>query len=458
MEGVAILSRMQFALTIIFHYLFPVLTMGLAVFVLYFQYKSYQRKSLFFERMANFWTKILAVTFIFGVATGTVMEFEFGTNWNRLAAIAGDVIGQPLAMEGTIAFMLESAFIGLLLYGKKHLTPFWHLVVSFMLFFTTWASAFFILSVNSWMQNPVGYTQLPDGTIQLTDMFAYFTHKWFIWEFLHNQSASLITTSFFIMGVGAYYILSKKHVTFGKAFLRTGVFVAVIFTIFQIYPSGDAAARAIFELQPVKGAAMEGVMHTQKGAPSVLLGQPDLEDDTIENPVEVPKLLSFLAYRNFDATVKGLDAFDKSLWPNVNITYYAFHIMALLGFSFAALLGIAVFLLWRKKLYTSRWILWIFMLSIPLPYIAVISGWVTAEVGRQPWIIYGLLKTEHATTTGMDAGNLYFTLGGFFLIYFTAWMLYFITIGKIILKGPKEVVNIEEGLRDSAKTVKDIKC
>ena len=429
-------SRLQFAFTIAFHYLYPQLTMGLALFVLYFKSRYLVSRDEHYEAIANFWVKILAITFVFGVVTGIPMEFQFGTNWADFSVFAGGVIGQTLAMEGILSFFLESTFLGILLVGKKKFGLKLQWFAALMVFLGSWLSAYFILATNAWMQHPVAYSTAADGSLQVNDLWALLTNPWLFWQFLHNQSASIITTSFVIAGVGAFYLLSHKHQPLAQTFLRTALVAALVASIFQIFPSGDGEARQIFKSQPVKGAAMEGLFKTKRGAGISLFGQPNMQTETLDNPIVIPDALSLLAYHHMLATVKGLDAFPKADWPNVPLVYYAYHIMVALGFLFAGITLLSAFLWWRKKLFQARWLLWLWMLSAPLPYVATLSGWITAEVGRQPWLVYGLFKTEQGVTSNLSAGNAMFSLLGFLGIYLVGGLLYLFLVFKTIDRGP----------------------
>jgi cytochrome d ubiquinol oxidase subunit I len=436
MEYTLLCSRLQFALTIAFHYLFPQLTMGLALFVLYFKTRAWQKNDAHYHQAARFWTRLLAITFVFGVATGITMEFQFGTNWSDFSEFAGGVIGQTLAMEGIFAFFLESTFIGILLFGEKRFSPEVHWLSALMVFLGTWLSAYFILATNAWMQHPVAYTTAADGSLHVNSLWGLLTNPWLLWQFLHNQSAAIITTSFVVIGVGAFYLLSQRHQNLAKTFIRTGLAIAIVASIFQIFPSGDGEARKLYREQPIKGAAMEGLFHTERGAGIALIGQPNVETETLDNPIVIPDALSLLAYHRILASVKGLDAFPRSEWPNVPLVYYAYHIMVLLGFTFAGITLLSAFLWQRGKLFQSRWILWILMLAMPLPYIATLGGWVTAEVGRQPWLVYGVLKTADGGSASLDSGSALFTLLGYSGLYFIAGLLYLMLVLKGIAQGP----------------------
>ncbi|MFN2264349.1 MAG: cytochrome ubiquinol oxidase subunit I [Anaerolineales bacterium] len=444
MEHSLLYSRLQFVLTIAFHYLFPQLTMGLALFVLYFKTRALRGDGSIYQQATRFWTRILAITFVFGVATGITMEFQFGTNWSGFSEFAGGVVGQTLAMEGIFAFFLESAFIGILLFGEKRLSPRAHWFAALMVFIGTWLSAYFILATNAWMQNPVAYTSAPHGSAQISSLLGLLTNPWLLWQFLHNQSASIITTSFVVMGVGAFYLLSQKHENFSQTLIRTGLAAAVFASVFQIFPSGDGEARQIYQEQPIKGAAMEGLFQTERGAGIALFGQPNMQTETLDNPIIIPDMLSLLAYHHMLASVQGLDAFPRDEWPDVPIVYYAYHIMVMLGFAFAGITLLAVLLWWRGKLFQYHWILWVLMLAAPLPYIATLGGWVTTEVGRQPWLVYGLFKTAEGVSASLSSGNALFTLLGYIGLYTIAGLLYLMLLLKMINQGPQNSQHEEQ--------------
>ena len=437
MEYTIIYSRLQFALTVAFHYLFPQLTMGLALFVLYFKTRALRTKDERYNQAARFWTRVLAITFVFGVGTGITMEFQFGTNWANFAEFAGGVIGQTLAMEGIFAFFMESAFIGILLFGEKRFGPKVHWFASLMVFLGTWLSAYFILATNAWMQHPVAYTMDAAGNVHVNSLWGLLTNPWLLWQFLHNQSASIITTTFVIMGVGAFYLLSDKYKSLAQTFVRTGLAAAIFFTVFQIFPAGDSEARKLFSYQPEKAAAMEGLFHPEKGAGLILFGEPNMQTMSLDNPIIVPFLDSLLLYRRLLATVNGLSAFPRADWPDVPLVFYAYHVMFLLGFFFAGVMLLAAFLWWRKQLFQSRWMLWIMMLTAPLPYVATLAGWVTTETGRQPWQVYGLLKTVEGGSPSLNSGVALFSLLGYFSLYTAVGLLYLMLVLKTVNRGPE---------------------
>jgi cytochrome d ubiquinol oxidase subunit I len=435
-----LLHRIQFGFTITFHYLFPQLTMGLALLIVVLKGIALRRKDERYNQAARFWARIFAVNFLIGVVTGIPMEFQFGTNWSQFARATGGVIGQPLAMEGVFSFFLESAFLGLFLFGEKRLSPRAHWASAFMVFLGSWISGFFIIVTNAWMQHPVAYRILPNGGYELTSFWGLLTNPWALIQYTHNMSGAVITGSFAMCAVGAFYVLENQFSESGKIFLRVGVIAGLISCITQIFPTGDLHGRYMAKHQPASVAAMEGLFHTQRGAGIVLMGQPDEDKQTIDNPLVVNNVLSFLIYGTTKAEVQGLDKIPRDQWPEpLPLLYYAYHIMAGLGTYFALLMLVAGFLLWRRKLFATRWILWPLMLSFPLPYIANTAGWMTAEIGRQPWIVYGLIRTDQGYSKYVSAGNGLFTLLGFMGMYSLLSILFIVLVYRIIASGPQKI-------------------
>ncbi len=430
-------DRLQFAVTVTFHYLFPQLTMGLALLLLYLRTKALRTGDDHDLSVARFWTKVFALSFAFGVVTGIPMEFQFGTNWAKFSNFAGGVIGQTLAMEGLFAFFLESSFLGILLFGEKRFSQRMQWFAALMLFLGSWLSGYFILATNSWMQHPVAYTVAPDGRVHVSSLWSLLTNPWLLWQYTHNMTAAVATSAFVMAAVGAFYVLSGIHASYGKTFLRTGVVAAAIACLLLVFPTGHGNARQVFEHQPVKGAAFEGLFRTQRGAGLVIVGQPNMETMTIDNPLIIPRALSFLVYDRLWAKVKGLDAFSREEWPdNIPLLYYAYHIMAGLGTIFITIMGTAAILLWRGMLYGTKWLLWIIMLSAPFPYIATTAGWMTAELGRQPWLVYGLFRTADGASPLIHSGNALFTLLGFLGLYLLLGLLFLFLLVETILRGP----------------------
>lgn len=438
MEDMILYNRLQFAFTITFHYLFPQLTMGLSLMIVYFKWMYLRTGTTSFNEAAKFWMKIFALNFAMGVVTGIPMEFQFGTNWAKFSELTGGIVGQTLAMEGMFSFFLESSFLGMFIFGERLLGQKLHFLSGFMVFLGSWASGYLIIATHSWMQHPVGYEIVENGKFVLTNFGALFNNPWLLPSYLHNQAGSLITASFFVAAVGAFYILSDRHSTFGKLFVKTGVIFGVISSILVAFPTGDLAAKNVVKYQPVTFAAMEGIFETEDGgAEIVLLGQPDMVDKKLDNKISVPNILSFLTYQRWDAQIKGLNEFEESRHPtNVPGLYYSYHIMVGLGTIFIAVMLVAAFLLFRKKLYTTPWILWILMFMIPFPYIANTAGWYTAELGRQPWLVYNLMRMVKGVSPTVSSGNTLFTLLGFVGLYILLGLLFLMLVLKIIRKGP----------------------
>ncbi len=434
-----LIDRLQFAFTIMFHYLFPQLTMGLALLIVILKIIALRTKNESYNIAARFWAKIFALNFVMGVVTGIPMEFQFGTNWAKFSALSGGVIGQTLAMEGVFAFFLESSFLGLFLFGEKKLGQTGHLISAILVFLGSWISGYFIIATNAWMQLPVGFNRLPDGTFQLAGFWELLTNPWVFWQYVHNMSGAVITGAFVMASLGAYYVLANKHSEHGKIFLKLGIITGVIFSMFQIFPSGDGQGKNVALYQPVTLSAMEGLFETEQGASLVIIGQPDMENLTLDNPIKIPNLLSFLTYNRWEAKVKGLKEYQRKDWPdNIPLLYYSYHIMVGLGTIFAAIMVIGAFLLWRKKIFTARWFLWIVLLSFPFPYIANTAGWMVAELGRQPWLIYGLMRTSEGMSPNVSSGNAMFTLLGFAGLYLVMGILFIILTLKEINHGPEK--------------------
>ncbi len=438
MSGALTVDRLHFAFTITFHYLFPQLTMGLALLIFILKTLALRRGDEHLHRAARFWAKIFAIAFALGVVTGIPMEFQFGTNWAVFSKAAGGVIGQTLAMEGVFSFFLESSFLGLFLFGEKRLSARAHWFSSLMVFVGSWASGYLIIATDAWMQHPVGYTLGPNGEMQLASFWKLLLNPWALWQYVHNMSGSVITACFVMAAVGAFYLLAGRHQTYGRTFVRLGVILGLIFTLFQTFPSGDGQGRMVAYHQPPTLAAMEGLFHTQSGAPIAILGQPDVENRRLDNPLLVPRALSFLTYRHWRSTVRGLDAFPPAEWPdNIPLLYYSYHVMVGLGTIFVAVMLLAAWMLWRGKLYTSRGMLWALMLSLPFPYIANTAGLITAQVGRQPWLIYGVMRTSAGASPLVSAGNVWFTLIGFLGMYTVLSILFLYLVYRVIERGPE---------------------
>jgi cytochrome d ubiquinol oxidase subunit I len=437
MESAATLHRFHFAFTITYHYLFPQLTMGLALLIVILKTLALRSGEHHYNHAARFWARIFAINFAIGVVTGIPMEFQFGTNWARFSKAAGGVIGQTLAMEGVYSFFLESSFLGLFLYGEKRLSPKMHWISAVLVFAGSWLSGYFIIATDAWMQHPVGHRVGPDGEIVLDNIWAFLLNPWAGWQYLHNMIGAVITASIVMASIGAFYLLQGRHKAHARTFLRVGIVTGFVASVLMPFPTGDRQAKNIATHQTVTLAAMEGLFRTIEGAPIALIGQPDMDNMELDNPILIPRALSFLTYARWQAEVRGLDSFPRDQWPdNIPLLYYGYHIMIGLGTIFIAMLAISVWRLWRGTLYDSRGWLWLLMLMLPLPYIANTAGWMTAELGRQPWLIYGLMRTSQGTSSNVSAGNVLFTLIGFMGMYAFLSILFLFLVGREIARGP----------------------
>jgi cytochrome bd ubiquinol oxidase subunit I len=436
-----LIHRLQFAFTVTFHYLFPQLTMGLALLIVVIKTVAPRTGDQEWDRAARFWGRIFGINFIMGVVTGIPMEFEFGTNWARFSRLSGGVIGQPLAMEGVFSFFLESAFLGLFLYGEERLSRKLHWLSSVMVFVGSWISGFFIIVTDAWMQHPVAYERLPDGQFQVLSFWQLLLNPWGLLQYMHNMTGAVITGAFVMSAVGAFYLLEGRKENYGRIFLRVGVIVGLIASILIIFPTGDLHGKYVARNQPAAIAAMEGLFKTETGAGMVLIGQPNEETGQIDNPIVVNNVLSFLIYGTTKAEVRGLDSIPRDQWPTaLPLLYYAYHIMAGLGTWFLLLMLVAAVFLWRKRLDKTHWLLWALLLSFPLPYIANTAGWMTAELGRQPWLIYGLMRTSEGYSNTVSAGNGLFTLIGFMGLYALLGLLFTVLVYREISHGPETTV------------------
>jgi cytochrome d ubiquinol oxidase subunit I len=432
-----VVDRWQFAFTITYHYLFPQITIGLALLIFVLKTWALSTGERHYDDGAAFWARLFAIAFTMGVVTGVPMEFQFGTNWGRFSRYAGNVVGQTLAMEGVFAFFLESTFLGLFLFGRDRLGARGHWLTSLALLVGTWVSAWFIVATNAWMQHPVGHEEA-EGVLQLASLAALMRNPWLPWQFAHVICGAVMTGSFLVAGTGAFYLLSGWHERHARTFVCLGVVAGTIAAVLSLYPTGDRQGRNVGRYQPVTLAAMEGLFHSEQGAPLALIGQPDMEHLRLDNPLEVPNLLSFLTYRRWFAPVRGLAAFPRDEWPtNVPLLYFCYHIMVGLGTIFVAALVLAAWMLLRGRIYASRPTLWILLLLTPFPFVANTAGWLTAELGRQPWIAHGLMRTADGTSEMVTRGNATFTLIGFMGLYTMLTLLFVVLVYRELARGPR---------------------
>ncbi len=429
-----LLARMQFALTIGFHILFPMMTLGTSLIILISETLHLLHKDDIYRRITDFLARLLALIFVVGAATGIVMEFSFGANWSEYSRVVGDIFGPLLAAEGVIAFFLESVFIGVLIFGRGRVSPKVYWVAALMVFIGGHLSAFWILVANSWMQTPAGFEIDATGRIVLTSFREAVFNPSTVVRLLHTILASWVTCSILISGIAGYYVRKGLHGEVAKTLLKVGILLFAVAPLLQL---GAAHAHAIqvIDTQPVKAASMEGHFETTRGADIYVFGY---VDETAEKTygLAIPKGLSFLYNFDFNSEIQGLGDFPKDEWPPLNLVFQSYHLMVALGMLFIAIGLYGAFLLWRRKLYTTKWYLWLLPFLIPLPHIAHESGWITAEVGRQPWIIYGLMKTSDAASVVVSAGEILFSLIMFSLIYTLLFVMFVLLFLRIVKKGP----------------------
>ncbi len=433
--NVLFLSRLQFAVATLFHFLFVPLTLGLSILIAIMESLYVKTGDETYLRMTRFWGKIFLINFIIGIVTGITLEFQFGTNWSQYSSFVGDIFGSLLAIEATAAFFLESTLIGVWVFGWKRLSKKAHATVIWLIAFASNLSALWILIANSWMQHPVGYT-IRNGRAELVDFGAVVFQKWAILEFLHTISGAYILSGFFVMGISAYHLLKKQETEFFKKSFGIALKFALIFSLFMVF-EGHLHGSDLAEKQPTKLAAMESHWETRTHAPKYLFAIPDEENE--RNAIEIlpiPGLLSLLAKHSPSAEIKGLKDFPPEDRPPVFISYVSFNLMVALGFYFAFITIVGWFK--RKKLLESPKYLRIILYSIPLPYLACELGWTLAEVGRQPWIVYGLIKTKDAVSP-IAVSQVAISLIAFILVYGIIGAVGFYLIGKIAKTGPEKI-------------------
>jgi cytochrome d ubiquinol oxidase subunit I len=426
------LSRLQFAAATMFHFLFVPLTLGLSILVAVMETRYAKTGDEKYLAMTKFWGKLFLINFAMGVVTGITLEFQFGTNWSRYSEYVGDIFGSLLAIEATAAFFLESTLIGVWVFGWKKLSRKAHATVMWFVAGAANLSAVWILTANAWMQHPVGFV-VRNGRAELVNFAAVVTQKFAVLEFLHTAAGAYILSGFFVMGISAYHLLRKDHRDFFATSFRYGLIFGTIFAVFIVF-EGDFHASDLAEKQPTKLAAMESHWETTSHAPIHIIAWPDQKDE--RNSIQlgtIPGLLSFLSFRNTQATVRGLKDFPRQDRPPVLITFLAFRAMVALGIYFVVMV-VAGWVL-RKRLAESPRYLKLMLFSIPLPYFANELGWVLAEVGRQPWIVYGLMRTSNAVSPVAGA-QVMVSLIFFILVYGLLGAVAFYLIAVNARKAP----------------------
>jgi len=458
-----ILGRIQFAMTVGFHFLFPPISIGLGWLIMIIETLGWRKKEEAYVKLGKFFGKLFALVFGVGVATGIVMEFQFGTNWAEYSKFVGDIFGAPLAAEGIFAFFLESVFLGVFLFGRNRVSKTFHWFSSLMVAFGATLSAFWIIVANSWQQTPTGFVLKNTKTgevlsfeafealktidpgmaklvrAELVDFWGAVFNPSTLVRYFHTVDAALISGAFFMAGVSAYLILKNKDTELMKKSLKVSVIFGLIVSLLEVFPFGHEHGRQVAKTQPEKFAATQGLYTTTESAPLAVFAFPTDSPPKLKAKIEIPGILSWLAFGDMNAKVKGINEFPKENIPPLFITFVSYHNMVALGMYFIFIMGLSVFLLRKEKLYQNRKVLKALVWSIPLPLIACQLGWIAAEVGRQPWIVWKLMKTRDAISFNVPAGEVLFSIILFAIIdilLLTA-LIYFLK--KEINKGPNYV-------------------
>jgi len=429
-----LLARLQFAMTIGFHFLFPAMTLGTSLVILISESLYLKTDKVMYRKITDFYVKLLGLIFVVGAATGLTMEFSFGTNWASYSRTVGDIFGPLLAAEGVIAFFLESVFLGVLLFARNRVSRRIYWLSAFLVFIGGHLSAFWIIAANSWMQTPAGYEINAAGKIVLSSFYDAVFNPSTMVRYFHTVMASWMTCAIMVAGIGGYYVKKGLHGETGRMMLKIGIILFAITPILQL-GFGHMHAVEVIDRQPVKAAALEGLYETVRGAPLYALGYVDEKGEKTYG-IYMPKFLSFLYNFDFNSEIKGLKAFPRENWPPVNLVFQTYHIMVGVGMLAIALGLLGAWLLWTGKLYATGWFLGMLPFLIPLPHLAHETGWMAAEVGRQPWIIQGLMKTADAASVVVSAGEILFSLVLFTLVYTLLFAVFVLIFVKIVRKGP----------------------
>jgi cytochrome d ubiquinol oxidase subunit I len=440
---VELLSRMQFAMTIGFHFFFPPLSIGLGWMLVIFEWIGWRRNDESYVRIGKFFGKILALTFAVGVATGVVMEFQFGTNWAQYSKFVGDIFGAPLAAEALFAFFLESGFLGLYLFGRGKVSRGMHWFSALMVAVGATISAFWILVANSWQQTPAGYA-VQNGRAELTDFGAAVFNPSTLPRLFHTVDAALIAGAFMVVGVSAYLILKNKEAELGKKSLKIAAIFGLAVSLLEVFPFGHIHGQQVAQTQPEKFAAIQGLYTSETGASVVMFAIPIDPPPELKARVEmpVPGLLSWLAFGDVHARIRGLNEFPKDEIPPLFLTFVSYHNMVILGMYFIFIMVITVYKVHKNTLWHSKKLLKVLVWSIPLPLFACQLGWIAAEVGRQPWIVYKLMKTKDAFSATLSGGEVLFSLILFAIIYLALGVLYLYLLTKEINHGPESAKEV----------------
>lgn len=436
---VEILARFQFALTIMFHYIYPPLSIGLGLFLVIIEGFYLATKDAHYLQMAKFWTKVFALTFAIGVATGIVMEFEFGTNWSTYSRYVGDVFGSALAAEGVFAFFLESGFLAILLFGWSRVSPLFHFFSTLMVALGAHFSAIWIIVANSWMQTPAGFHVVGEGLrarAEIVDFWAMVFNPSSVDRLLHSILGAWLAGAFLVISVGSYYLLKKQHLIFAERSIKIGISVASVVLILQAF-SGHSSARGVAVNQPAKLAAFEGLFQTETEAPLYIMGFPDPETKSVWG-IKIPGMLSYLAFSDVQAEVKGLDQVPRADWPNVRAVFQTFHLMLFMWGCMVFAMFFALIAWWRGSLLQNRMLLKLLVFSVVFPQVANQAGWVAAEMGRYPWIVQGLLRISEGLSKSVTANQVFGSILMFGFVYIGLFILFIYLLNEKIKHGPSD--------------------
>jgi cytochrome d ubiquinol oxidase subunit I len=441
---VVFLSRIQFALTSSFHYIYPPLSIGLGLMLVIMEGMYLKTKKPLYKEMTQFWTKVFGLTFALGVATGLVQLFGFGTNWARYSRFVGDVFGSALGAEGVFAFFLEAGFIGIMLFGWERVSAKIHYLSTILVCFGAHFSAIWIVVANSWMQTPAGFTIVGEGLdakAVVTDFWAMVFNPSSMSRLTHVILGCWLAGIFLVLSVSAYYMIKKKHKAFSEACMKMGLVAALVVLVLQLI-SADDTARGVAKNQPIKLAAMEGIYDTEEYSALGLIGWVNAKEEKT-NAIKIPGLLSFLTYHDFKTPVPGLKEFPKDEWPNVPVVFQVYHLMiAMWGLMFLGVVA-AWFCIRKKRLAKSFWVLKFLVLSVFFPQIANQAGWATAEIGRQPWLVYKVLRTAEGVSSTVESGQVFTSIIVFIVIYTLLLLLFLFLLNLKIQHGPEESVPSE---------------
>lgn len=432
-----LLARIQFAITIGYHFIFAPLTIGLSWFIVWFMARYWRTGDSADRDLARFWVNLFAISFAIGVPSGLAMEFQFGTNWAQYSRYVGDIFGPALAAEVLSAFFIESTFIALLLLGWNRMSRVAHWFASLMVAIAATLSAFWILASNSWMQTPAGFIMKQGHPVLHNFSAALFNYST-VPRVLHTVDAALMTGAFFVLGISAWFLLKQRHIQVARQTLVFALVVAFVTSVVQL-GLGHYHAFQVAATQPTKLAAFEGLFQSQRHAPLTLFGIMDERDRHLKYAIRVPGMLSYLISFNTATLVPGLDRFPRSEWPPLSLTFYPFHLMFYIGLLLIGFTALGMILLWMRRLFTARFFLILAVLAIPLSFLANELGWMTAEIGRQPWIVYHIFRTNEAASTNVQASAVALSLGLFSLVYTLFTVVWVLAIRRELRRGPGEI-------------------